>query len=85
MQQHIVKIIYNDILCVTLTKRNIKRICAELSFVNVWSIYQIQKSNTPLTRVIMNLNAIWAMFHGEMQIQRVDIEVTKRKSSFHVT
>ena len=36
MQQHIVKIIYNDILCVTLTKRNIKRICAELSFVNVW-------------------------------------------------
>jgi hypothetical protein len=33
MQQHIVKIIYNDILCVTLTKRNIKRICAELSFV----------------------------------------------------
>ena len=36
MQQHIVKIIYNGILCVTLIKRNIKRICAELSFVNVW-------------------------------------------------
>jgi hypothetical protein len=47
--------------------------------------YQIQKSNTPLTRVIMNLNAIWAMFHDEMHIQRVDIEVAKRKSSFHVT
>lgn len=31
MQQHIVKIIYNGILCATLIKRNIKRVCAELS------------------------------------------------------